>query len=406
MSLVWIALFVACNEPLSLDNHPQRSSDTDHPSEWKDDDTGDTGSEAFESDHCPLDANFPEPTWPTGLPENHGMDPEILAEAAAIAGDNKSNCMVVVRHGTVVGEWYWQDTSPNSQVKNWSVAKAVSSAVVGVAIDRGDIESVDQSAADYILEWQGTEHANIRIKDLISMSSGLRFDMIADNVTMPLATDMTELALTAPVDNPPGALWEYNNHSVQAIEAVLRGATGMAPDDYADEYLFEPIGMDVDWKRDEVGQPAMYMNAKASCRDNARLAYLFMQNGCWNGERVLSESWIDESTSSSTSMNRGYGYWWWLNGETPLLDSVTFEDKGRMLHEFAPHDAYCGVGLGNQFVEVIPSLDLIVVRLGTAPHDDLSAWGDIATLYEDITTDGDQVLHNQILAKVLDAVVE
>ena len=115
------------------------------------------------------------------------------------------------------------------------------------------------------------------------MSSGLRLDMIADNVTMPLASDMTELAVSAAVDNPPGALWEYNNHSVQAIEAVLREATGMAADDYADAYLFDPIGMDVDWKRDEVGQPAMYMNAKASCRDNARLAYLFMHDGCWDG---------------------------------------------------------------------------------------------------------------------------
>ena len=77
-----------------------------------------------------------------------------------------------------------------------------------------------------------------------------------------------------------------------------------------------------------------------------------------------------------------------------------------MMHDFAPHDAYCGVGLGNQFVEVIPSLDMVVVRLGTAPHDDLSAWGDLAGLYEDLITDGDQVLHNQILELVLDAVVD
>ena len=73
------------------------------------------------------------------------------------------------------------------------------------------------------------------------------------------------------------------------------------------------------------------------------------------------------------------------------------------MHDFAPHDAYCGVGLGSQFVEVIPSLDMVVVRLGTAPHDDLSAWGDLGGLYEDITTDGEQILHNQILELVLDS---
>ncbi len=404
MSLLW--LFIACESPQLPVRHPHRVEDTSSGYAWETGEFDDTGAAEPDLESCPVGETFPAPNWPTGLPEEHGMDPIKLAEAAAIAGENNSNCMVVIRHGTIVGEWYWQDTGPNSQVKNWSVAKAVSSAVVGVAIDRGDIASVEQSAADYISEWQDSDHADIRIEDLLSMSSGLRFDMIADNVSMPLANDMTELALTAPVDNPPGALWEYNNHSVQAMEAVLRGATGMAPDDYADAYLFEPIGMDVDWKRDEVGQPAMYMNANASCRDNARLAYLFLHDGCWDGERVLSESWVQQSTSPSTSMNRGYGYWWWLNGEDPLLDSVTFEEKGRMMHEFAPHDAYCGVGLGNQFVEVIPSLDMVVVRLGTAPHDDLSAWADLEGLYEDITTDGDQVLHNQILAQVLASVTD
>jgi CubicO group peptidase (beta-lactamase class C family) len=402
MSITLISLLFACESPVLSDHQPSE------PNVHTPDTGADSGDvlEAEDVSSCPTDETFPAPTWSTGLPEDHGMDPNRLALAAAIAGKSESNCMVVIRHGTIVGEWYWQDTEPTTQVKNWSVAKAVSSAVVGVAIDRGDLESVDQSAADYIDEWADTAHADIRIKDLLSMSSGLRFDMIADNVTMPLADDMTRLAVESPVDNPPGALWEYNNHSVQSIEAVLRSATGMAPDSYADKHLFEPIGMSVDWKRDAVGQPAMYMNANASCRDNARLAYLYMQDGCWDGERILSESWIRESTSPSTSMNRGYGYWWWLNGEEPLLDSVTLEDKGRMMHDFAPHDAYCGVGLGNQFVEVIPSLDLVVVRLGTAPHDDLAAWADPVGLYEELITDGDQVLHNEILSLVLDAVVE
>jgi CubicO group peptidase (beta-lactamase class C family) len=402
MSITLVSLLFACEGP-ALSDHQHNE-----PNLQTTDSGVDSGDVLVEEDvdSCPTGDTFPAPNWSTGLPEDHGMDPTRLALAATIAGKSKSNCMVVARHGTIVGEWYWQGTEPTSKVKNWSVAKAVSSAVVGVAIDRGDLDSVDQPAADYIDEWTDDAHADIRIKDLLSMSSGLRFDMLADNVSMPLADDMTRLALEAPVDNPPGALWEYNNHSVQSIEAVLRSATGMSPDAYADEHLFEPIGMDVDWKQDALGQPAMYMNANASCRDNARLAYLYMQNGCWDGERILSESWIRESTSPSTSMNRGYGYWWWLNGEEPLLDSVTFEDKGRMMHDFAPHDAYCGVGLGNQFVEVIPSLDLVVVRLGTAPHDDLAAWADPAGLYEDLMTDGDQDLHNDILKLVLDSVVE
>lgn len=379
------------------------ASDTGHPPEETD--TGIPYDEGEDPEACPADVSYPEPTWPTGLPEDHGMDPAGLARAAEYASLNASNCLVVVRHGTVVGEWYWQGTTPTTKVKNWSVAKAVSASVVGVALERGDLPSVDAAAADWIPEWQGGPHEAITLRDLMSMSSGLRFDMIADNVTMPLAADMTALALEAPADAPPGALWEYNNHSVQAMEPVLRAATGMAADDYADANLFGPIGMDVDWKRDDTGHPALYMNSRASCRDNARLAYLYMHDGCWAGERLLSSDYVADATGSSTSMNRGYGYWWWRNGQEPTLDSVTFEDKGQMLHPFAPHDAFCAVGLGSQFVEAVPSLDLVVVRLGTAPHDDLAAWLDPLALADTLASDGEQIVHNRVLEMVIDSVV-
>jgi CubicO group peptidase (beta-lactamase class C family) len=352
-------------------------------------------------------ASFPVPEWPSALPEDHGFDPAGLAEAADYASLHDSNCLVVVRHGAVVGEWYWQDTTPTTLVKNWSVAKSYTSTVVGLALERGDLDSLDQPAADFIPAWQDTEHAAITVHDLLSMSSGLEFDLLADNITMPLADDMSSLAVAAPVTNPAGALWEYNNHSVQALEPVLRAATGMAADAYADEYLFEPLGMDVDWKRDAVGQPAMYMNSTASCRDHARLGYLYLQRGCWDGQELLSEAWIDAATGSSTSQNRGYGYYWWLSGEDPTLDSVTFESKGPDgLHGSAPDDSFCAAGLGSQFIEVVPSLDLVVVRMGTAPHDDLEAWLDPLTLIDEVMTDGEQIVHNGVLERVLDALVD
>jgi CubicO group peptidase (beta-lactamase class C family) len=359
-------------------------------------------------DQCVQDGHvYPVPTWPSALPEHHGFDPALLADAADYASEHKSNCLLVVRHGQLVGEWYWQDTEPTTLVKNWSVAKAYTSTVVGLAIDRGDLEGLHQPAADWIPSWQDDDHAAITVGDLLSMSSGLLFDIIADNVTMPLADDMSALAIAAPVANPPGAVWEYNNHSVQALEPVLRAATGQAADAYANQHLFEPLGMYVEWKRDAVGQPALYMNANASCRDQARLGLLYLRRGCWDGERVLSEAWIDEATSPSTSQNRGYGRYWWLSGEDPTLDSVTFEAKGPDgLHGYAPDDAFCAVGLGSQVIEVVPSLDLVVVRMGTAPHDDLEAWLDPLGLIEEVMSDGEQLVHNGVLERVLAAIVE
>jgi len=397
-------LFTGCTEVHygGQNNSPTQHGDSAEGHEDTQADSADTSEFAEDCDDGEL---YPADSWRTALPEDHGFDPNLLQEAADFAGDNSSNCLVVVRHGEIVGEWYWQDTTPTTLVKNWSVAKSYTSAVVGVAIDRGDIPSVDSSASEWIPEWRDGAHESISVGDLLSMSSGLRFDMIADNVIMPLAGDMTALAIAAPADNPPGAIWEYNNHSVQALEPVIRGATGMAADDYATQHLFDPMGMTVDWKRDDHGQPAMYMNANASCRDNARFGYLYLHRGCWDGERLLSAQWIDDSIGASTSMNRGYGYYWWLRGESPTLDSVTFEDKPGGMHHFGPDDSYCAVGLGSQMIEVVPSLDMVIVRMGTAPHDDLANWLDPEALYDDLIHDGEQIVHNGVLERVLGALI-
>jgi CubicO group peptidase (beta-lactamase class C family) len=208
------------------------------------------------------------------------------------------------------------------------------------------------------------------------------------------------------VSNPPGLLWEYNNHAVQLLEPVIRHATGMYGDDYAQQHLWGPIGMDAEWMKDDVGHPALYMNVLASCRDHARFGYLFLKRGCWDGLQVISEAWVDIATSPSQNMSRGYGYWWWLSGETPTLDSTDFSElPGGSLHPFAPDDAFCAVGLGSQFIEVIPSLDMVVVRMGTAPHDDWTAWLQPFQLIQDLLEDGKQILHNGVLERVLDAVV-
>jgi CubicO group peptidase (beta-lactamase class C family) len=86
---------------------------------------------------------------------------------------------------------------------------------------------------------------------------------------------------------------------------------------------------------------------------------------------------------------------------------VTFESKGPDgLHGSAPDDSFCAAGLGSQFIEVVPSLDLVVVRMGTAPHDDLEAWLDPLTLIDEVMTDGEQIVHNGVLERVLDALVD
>ena len=348
---------------------------------------------------------YPEESWAVARPSEHGMDSRDLELAARYAEENDSYCLVVARHGRIVGEWYFGDTTVETPVRSWSVGKSYAATVAGLALQAGMLGDVRDPVVDYVPAWEGRGRDDITIHHLLSMTSGLHFDLVGDNVGITMARDMTQRAVENASPRRPGYAWEYNNHTVQMIEPVLRGATGLPPDEFAQRALFEPLGMDAEWEEDAAGNPAMYMNVVASCRDHARFGQLYLRDGGWEGEELLSDEFVSAAVSPSSGFNQGYGYWWWLNGHEPLLDSVTFEDMGRMMHPFAPHDAFCAVGLGNQMVEVIPSLDMVVVRMGPAPQENLRLWlTDRGRIMEDLQSDGEQRVHNGVLERVLAAV--
>lgn len=429
-TLIFSSFIAGCTSLMEVPEKPTRSdlssltditdTDDDGDAEDSDDDvtddtteTDDTGLGVEESpepeasgppyESCD-EGRWPAPNWETGAPADHGMSFEGLEAAAQYAGSNQSQCMIVAKDGVIVGEWYWGITA-DTKVKNWSVAKSYAATVVGAAIDDGYLDSLDSPIADYVEEWQGTDKEAVSIHHMLSMSSGLRFGLFRDNVLMALAANMTRRALNNPLTNTPGDLWEYNNHTVQVAEPLLRAATGMNPQDYAAQRLWEPMGMDVNWEEDRRGHAAMYMNTKASCRDQLKFGYMYLRQGCWNGEQLVSREFIEAATSPSTEMNQGYGYWWWLNGGTPTLDSVTFEPHPEgELHPHAPADNFCAVGLGNQFIEVMPSHDMVVVRVGFAPQENLELWATEGAVLDALLEDGEQIVHNQLLDMVLDAV--
>ena len=349
---------------------------------------------------------WPGASWSFKAPDELGFDPTKLQDTLDQNAKHQTQCVVVVRGGHIVAEWYAPGVAPTQAQKSWSVAKSYASTLVGIAVDRGDLPNLDAKAADWIPSWKGDGRASISLRHLLSMSSGLAFDLTADNVGMVLAKDMTAKAIKSPLVKAPGSAWEYSNHTVQSMEAVLREATGMNPETYAQVHLFGPLGMKADWAEDKNAQPALYMNVKASCRDHARFGYLMLKQGCWGTKRVISESWISEATKPSTAHNKGYGLWWWLNGGMPTLDSVDFHDKGQSLHPFAPSDAFCAVGLGSQFIEVVPSLDLVVVRMGIAPPDDIKLLLKPKKLAQALKADGAQIPHNALLEGVLNALVK
>ena len=337
---------------------------------------------------------FPIPDWPTGSPKDQDIDPAGLAAAARIAAAHKSYCLLVIRHGVLVDEHYWNGADATTAKPSWSIAKSYTSTLVGIAIDRGELGSLDDSVARYVPEWKGTPSAAITLRHLVSMTSGLRWSVTQDYVDLTLARDETQFALQQPLTDPPGSKWTYDNGGVQVLERVFRNATGRTIERYAQQHLWSKLGMKASWAHDAAGNPTTYANVLASCRDHARLGYLYLHGGRWAGETVLSAGYVAAATTPSQTMNRAYGYLWWLNGGTPAEDAMMQPWPGQMV-PFAPPDLYAARGFGNQFIDVIPSLDLVVVRFGIDPLAD----GDAAAL----AADPHFGVHDAILAPILGA---
>lgn len=355
--------------------------------------TGSGGAGAVEPEGGPV---YPDPEWPEGAPEDHGLDQVALDEAARIASELDSYCLLVFRHGVLVAESYWSGHDATTPQLSWSIAKSHASATVGVAIARGDIASLDQSVAEHVPAWQGSAHEAITYRHVLSMTSGLTWSAFDDYVSLAtFAQDHSEHAVALDVAQPPGTEWIYHNGAVQVLEPAFRGATGTTIEAYAQEHLWSKIGIQATWAHDPSGNPTVYASVLASCRDHAKLGYLYRHGGKWKDEQIVPASFVAESLAPTQAMNRAYGLLWWLNGDTPALDAMMQPWPGRM-SPMVPADMFAARGFGNQFVDVIPSLDMMVVRFGK----DATSSFDLAAMLEDQRF----AKHDAILAAVLAAV--
>jgi CubicO group peptidase (beta-lactamase class C family) len=347
--------------------------------------------------HAPPPAQpppYPIPDWPTATPADVGLDAAKLDQAAQVADGDGSYCLLVIRHGLLAYERYFAGSDATTTHKSWSLAKSYSGTLVGIAVDRGEL-SLDTPAANWIADWQSDSRATITVRDLVRMTSGLTWSAFQDYVEMAeLAPDDTQFALGLALSDPPGSKWIYHNGAVQILEPLFRAATGMTIEAYAQARLWSKLGMQASWAHDMAGHPTPYANVLATCRDHARLGYLYLRGGQWGAERVLSQAWVQEALTPSQPFNRAYGLLFWLNGGTPAIDAMMNPWPGQMV-SFAPPDLFAARGFGNQFIDVIPSLDLLVVRFGDDPLA-----GNIA----DIVSDAQFTKHDEILRPVLDAV--
>lgn len=321
-----------------------------------------TTAEATTTAPAGLEERVPGAEWAVVDPAEEGMDAGVMeaARTYAFAEERNTQGVVVVRHGAIVSEWYADGTDADSWTASWSVAKSFASAVAGIAVADGSIGSIEDPAADYLDGWKDTDKAGIAVEDILHMRSGLQWDenyapseaSQSDVVQMGLSGNELAYAMDRPVAEPPGSTWVYSSGDAMILAGIVEGATGESMRDYATEHLFEPIGMErADWWEDAEGQTLGYCCLDSTARGYARFGLLYLREGRWGGEQVIPSDWVTasiENVNAGTD-DPGYGFMWWL---LPELEGV-------------PDDAYAAQGHDGQFIWVIPSLDLVVVRTGT-----------------------------------------
>jgi CubicO group peptidase (beta-lactamase class C family) len=290
-----------------------------------------------------------------------------------VSQENNVHAVLVVRQGKLVFEHYLSGSDeawgrplgtiafgPEVRHDERSVTKSVVALLLGIAIDRGLIKSIDEPVLPFFPEYadlRTPEKDRITLRHLVTMSAGLEWHELDipytsaanSEIRMETAPDPYRFALEQPVVAPPGDVWEYNSGATELVGAVLRKAAGKQIDDFAREQLFAPLGItDVEWPRNVHGNVIAAGSLRLRPRDLAKIGQLVLQRGDWKGTQVISASWIDAATTPQINGlgTNFYGYFFWLGRS--LVD-------GREIRWSA------AVGLGGQRVFIVPELDLVVV---------------------------------------------
>ncbi len=289
-----------------------------------------------------------------------------------VASSANVHAILVARGGKLVFERYFSgpDEINNRRVRNVdfgvdtlhdtkSVSKCVASLVLGIAIDRGLIRSVNEPIFSFFPELSDLrtpEKDRIQLLHALTMSMGLEWveatpatgDENNDEARMHMAPDPCRYVLGLAVTAPPGQEFFYNTGALALMSAIIRKATGRPLDEFARENLFEPLGITpVEWDRRK-GNTDAGGGLRLRPRDMAKIGQLVLAGGRWNDRQIVSRDWIETSTAPKFKATDGqsYGYLWWL-GRSLL--------NGREIHWIA------ALGRGGQSIRIVPELDLVVV---------------------------------------------
>ena len=311
--------------------------------------------------------------WPVGksidLPDRYTFQGEERATQRLLR-ETETSALLVIKDGQIRYENYWLTGGKDNHWMSMSVAKSLVSALMGIAVSEGTIASVEDTASKYLPELKGSAYEDVRLKDILQMSSGARWSedysdekSEINRLAHALAGQSSFLDFVSSMKNElkPGTFNRYNSADTLVLGLVLERVTGKSLAAYTQEKLWAPIGATNDgyWIKDNVGHSMAFAGFNATARDYARLGELYRLGGKFNGKQIVPESWVNASLTpdaphlvpgkrDNSDSTMGYGYQWWLlEGD---------------------QNDYSAIGVYNQFVYVSPEHRAVIVKL-SAPRD-------------------------------------
>jgi CubicO group peptidase (beta-lactamase class C family) len=300
------------------------------------------------------------------------IDPAALSAMAEFADQFDSYAMVVIHKGVVQTEWYADDWSAERLTQSQSMHKSLQPIMIQAAIEEGAISSVTDPVRFYLSEWQNDSRGEITIEQLMMMESGLyappfSLNPFSDDYLWLFGDDVTPILLSTPLVREPGAEWEYNDLNSEILGLIVERSTGRRYVDYLAEKLWVPMGGSGAelWLDAEGGKAHTSCCLMTPAMDWAKFGLLLLGRGNVNGQQVVSSEFIDQMITPLGNAN-WYGYQIWLankGNDNPWRQLTRGYQRSE---EFLADDVYYASGYGAQRVYVVPSQELVIVRLGPA----------------------------------------
>jgi len=307
--------------------------------------------------------------WETVSPEELGWNETMLSELKAFLSQNGTRAFIILKDGRIAAEQYWGNNLLNnapfdvSTAWYWaSAGKTITTFLTGIAQQEG-LLSINDKSSEYLgagwTNMAADKETLITIRHQLTMTTGLDYNVPDLDCTEPQC-------LVYKAD--AGTQWYYHNAPYTLLEDVISAAAGTTYNNFTDSRLEAVTGMSGTWVRTGDYNNVYYSTA----RDAARFGLLILNKGKWDDQEVMTDSdYFDAMVTTSQSLNLSYGYLWWLNGKSSIIYPGLATPFDISMAPAAPSDMFAAMGKNGQFVNVVPSLNLVVVRMGEAPGSSL-----------------------------------